>query len=119
MAILANNSFPGPTVEAFEGDTIEVTVVNNLIDLQVAIQWEGVSVQKSPTGQINVQGGQFKYVLLAAKAGTFWWHASTPTQAASGLKGALVVRSHGDPHASKYTEERMMVLSDARQRPGP
>ncbi|CAE8678834.1 unnamed protein product [Polarella glacialis] len=117
MAILANNSFPGPTVEAFEGDTIEVTVVNNLIDLQVAIQWEGVSVQKSPTGQINVQGGQFKYVLLAAKAGTFWWHASTPTQAASGLKGALVVRSHGDPHASKYTEERMMVLSDARQRP--
>ncbi|CAE8719426.1 unnamed protein product [Polarella glacialis] len=117
MAILANNSFPGPTVEAFEGDTIEVTVVNNLIDLQVAIQFEGVTVQKSPDRQINVQGGQFKYVLLAAKAGTFWWHASTPTQAASGLKGALVVRSRGDPHASKYTEERMMVLSDARQRP--
>merc|ERR1719162_1021847 len=47
-AVLANNMLPGPTIEAALGDIIEVTVVNNLIDYQINIDFEGVQVVKQP-----------------------------------------------------------------------
>eukprot|EP00928_Gymnodinium_smaydae_P063863 TRINITY_DN47342_c0_g1_i1.p1 TRINITY_DN47342_c0_g1~~TRINITY_DN47342_c0_g1_i1.p1 ORF type:complete len:963 (-),score=90.33 TRINITY_DN47342_c0_g1_i1:29-2881(-) len=116
-AILANNSFPGPTVEAYEGDTIEVIVVNNAEGHDINLFWEGVETRSAPPGSIRQQGGNFKYVLFANKAGTFSWHATNAIMSARGLKGAIVVRSHKDPVASKYQDEKLIVLSDARQRP--
>eukprot|EP00930_Biecheleria_cincta_P082909 TRINITY_DN72545_c0_g1_i1.p1 TRINITY_DN72545_c0_g1~~TRINITY_DN72545_c0_g1_i1.p1 ORF type:complete len:981 (+),score=182.08 TRINITY_DN72545_c0_g1_i1:68-2944(+) len=116
-ASLANNSFPGPTVEAYEGDTIEVTVINHLEDHELSIDWEGVEVKASPAAGVRQQGGVFKYVLQASKAGTAWWHASSEALAATGLKGPLIVRSRNDPLAGKYQEEIVLSLSDARQRP--
>lgn len=116
-ALLANNSYPGPAVEAFEGDTIAVTIINNMIESQVDIQFNGVDMQKAPTAPILQQGGNATYTFVASKAGTFTWQASVPSQAARGLRGAIVVRSHKDPDASKYQEEKTIVLSDARQRP--
>jgi len=115
--MLANNSFPGPVVEAYEGDIIEVTVVNQLIEYQILIDFEGVKVVKKPSSPIRQQGGNFTYELQASKAGTFWWHSSQVAQAAAGLKGALVIRSSDDPFAGKYKADVLMALSDARQRP--
>eukprot|EP00933_Yihiella_yeosuensis_P060832 TRINITY_DN63635_c0_g1_i1.p1 TRINITY_DN63635_c0_g1~~TRINITY_DN63635_c0_g1_i1.p1 ORF type:complete len:956 (-),score=217.94 TRINITY_DN63635_c0_g1_i1:385-3252(-) len=116
-SLLANNSFPGPAIDVFEGDTVELTVINDLIDYQVKIDFEGVKVQKAPESPILQQGGRFKYELLADKAGIFKWQASSPLQAAQGLKGALIVKSKNDPLAGKYQEEQTLVISDARQRP--
>jgi len=116
-ALLANNSFPGPSLEAFEGDTVEVTVVNNIEDHDITFEWDGMEVMAAPKAPIRQQGGSFKYVLQAKTAGISQWRASSAVLAAQGLKGALVVRSHEDPLASKYQDEMTITLSDARQRP--
>mmetsp|Transcript_65652 Transcript_65652/g.182670 ORF Transcript_65652/g.182670 Transcript_65652/m.182670 type:complete len:972 (+) Transcript_65652:67-2982(+) len=116
-AMLANNSFPGPLLEAHEGDTIEVTVLNNLIDAQVEIVWEGVQVQKAPDAPIAQQGASTTYVLSAPTAGTFCWHAAVHSQAANGLKGPLLIWQRHQSSGDVFQEERVVVLSDARQRP--
>jgi len=110
-AFLANNSYPGVTLEAFEGDTLEVTVINRLLDGQLALDFEGVQVQQQH-GLIPQQGGAFTYRLAAPKAGTYWWRARSSLQAARGLKGVLIVRSRNDPSAKLYQEERVMALSE-------
>lgn len=110
-AVLANNSYPGPTLEAYEGDSLEVTVVNQLLEAQFALDFEGVAVQDTH-GLIPQQGGKFTYRLTAQKAGTYWWHARLGQLAARGLKGMLVVRSREDPYAKQYQEERVMALSE-------
>jgi len=115
-AMLANNSFPGPAIEAHAGDSIEVTVINHFEDAEIDIVWEGVKVVEAPKGSIRQQGGSSKYVLSADEAGTFWWHAAKPSHAAKGLKGPLVVRSH-DLSDGKYSEELVMTLAEARARP--
>lgn len=116
-AILANNSFPGPAIEAYEGDIIEVKVVNSLIDLQIALEFEGVQAEKS-THPIAQQGGEFTYKVHAVTAGTFWWHSNAVEHAARGLKGPIVVRKRNDPWSGKYKSEMVVALSDARQDPG-
>merc|ERR1711934_182346 len=112
-ALLANNTFPGPEVRAKEGDTIEVTVINNCLADGVSLTWTGVEVQSSPPHVISAQGGIGTYKLLASKAGTFRWYASLPVQAVQGLHGALTIEN---ATVNEATEERMVVLSDARQR---
>jgi iron transport multicopper oxidase len=116
-AILVNNSFPGPALEAYEGDTIEVVVINNLIDAQVSLDWDGVDVLKKPSTSILQQGGRAIYQLHARKSGTFGWRSSAVAQAASGLRGALIIRNPSDRFRSIAKQERVMLLSDARQRP--
>eukprot|EP00929_Paragymnodinium_shiwhaense_P013346 TRINITY_DN121201_c0_g1_i1.p1 TRINITY_DN121201_c0_g1~~TRINITY_DN121201_c0_g1_i1.p1 ORF type:complete len:952 (-),score=240.67 TRINITY_DN121201_c0_g1_i1:304-3159(-) len=116
-AMLANDVFPGPIVEAYEGDSIEVTVLNNLLDSQVEINWHGLQVKTSPPKPLLQQGGTFKYELTATKAGTYFWEASKPLQAAAGLKGVIVVRSKDDANVGKYQEDRVVVLADAHSRP--
>jgi len=115
--LLANNSFPGPAIEATEGDSIEVHVANNLIEVQIALEFEGLKLVDGPTNPIPQQGGQSKYVLVASTSGVFSWHSTVASQAASGLKGAIVVHSRRDPFAGKYKSEMVIALSDARQRP--
>jgi len=112
--LLANNTYPGPAISVNEGDTINVTVTNNIIMYDVSMVFEGVQVVKGSDAQIKPQGGMATYELLASKAGTFSWHASVDLLSQNGLRGAVVVHS---TNSSKPTmEEKLVVLSDARQR---
>lgn len=115
-AILANNSYPGPAIEAYEGDAIHVTVLNNNIDGQVSLLFDGLEVVSAPEALIPQQGGEGRYALRAPRAGTFVWRAAVARQAASGLRGAIVIRQREHDGASEELE-RMVVLSDARARP--
>mmetsp|Transcript_60077 Transcript_60077/g.194836 ORF Transcript_60077/g.194836 Transcript_60077/m.194836 type:complete len:307 (+) Transcript_60077:64-984(+) len=109
-ATLANNAYPAPSIEAFVGDDIEITIVNQMLAQEVDFVFEGS--KSADSGHMLPM-----YTMTASKPGTFWWHARLPTQAATGLKGALVVRAHDDPAASLYQEERILALSDAMQVP--
>jgi len=113
-AILANNVYPGPSIKCNQGDVLNVTVVNNLIDKEVALSFFGVEPQADYEGLINPQGVTKSYVLNTPKAGTFYWSATSPFQAAAGLRGTIVV---ANATAAKPLEERLMVLSDARRQP--
>ena len=93
QALLVNNSFPGPALTAHEGDTIEVTILNNLMKDDVTMVFDGLKLVKGPSGFIIPQGGVGIYTLSAPHSGTFWWHATIPLQTASGLYGSFVVQN--------------------------
>jgi len=88
-----------------------------VIENQVALVFDGVTLVSGPKHQLLQQGGQATYKLLASKAGIFSWRASVAAQAAQGLKGAIVVRAAQDPFSGPKIGELVMALSDARQRP--
>ena len=46
--ILVNGQFPGPTIEANWGDTIQVTVSNDIEDEGLALHWHGLQQKKTP-----------------------------------------------------------------------
>mmetsp|Transcript_103067 Transcript_103067/g.204615 ORF Transcript_103067/g.204615 Transcript_103067/m.204615 type:complete len:657 (-) Transcript_103067:82-2052(-) len=124
--LLVNNLYPGPVVEAVEGQLICVAVTNNLLDNQVAIHWHGLHMRGSPSmdgvygvtqGGITAQGGTFTY-RFRANSGTSWWHAHMQAmQADKGLKGPIVIHKKDDPHKHLYSEERIISLSDEWQNP--
>jgi len=120
-ALLVNNSYPGPLVEAYEDQLVCVTVVNNMLSESISIHWHGVKMRGYPSmdgvygvtqAGIAPQGGVFTY-RFKANSGTHFWHAHMQAlQADRGLKGPIVIHKRSDPHASLYDEERIVALSD-------
>ena len=47
-AILVNGVYPGPAVECYVNDTVEITVVNNLLSEATSIHWHGVHPVDQP-----------------------------------------------------------------------
>ena len=100
---------PQPTIEANWGDTIQVTVHNQIADpaegttmhwhglLQQYSQWEdgvpGISQCPLPPGS------SFTYSFKATLYGTTWYHSHYSSQYAGGLWGPIVV--HG-PNSVQY-----------------
>lgn len=99
--ILINNQYPGPLVEANWGDTIQVTVENNIEDVPegVSIHWHGQPQRVSPwfDGVPSVSqcpiapGSTFTYSFTAEAYGTSWYHSHVSAQYIDGLFGPLVV----------------------------
>ncbi len=105
--LLVNGEFPGPTIEANWGDTIEVTVTNNIVGPEegTAIHWHGMLQQGTPyedgipgITQCPIAPGQsFTYSFDASLYGTSWWHSHYSAQYAGGVFGAMII--HGPPNA--------------------
>lgn len=120
-ALLVNNQYPGPTVEAVEGQMVCVNVTNNLLEAGMAIHWHGLHMRGTPSmdgvygvtqGSILAQGGSFVY-RFRGNAGTHMWHAHMQAQQMDrGLKGAVIIRPKEDPFKAMYDEERIVAISD-------
>lgn len=120
-ALLANNSYPGPVLEAIEDQMVCVTILNNFLSDPVSIHWHGVHMVGFPSmdgvygvtqGAIMPQGGSFTY-RFRPNVGTHFWHAHTQAmQADRGLKGPIIIHAKNDPHKHMYDEERIVTLSD-------
>lgn len=120
QVLVVNNQFPGPLIEANWGDTIAVTVVNNIVAPQegTSIHWHGF-LQKSTEYEDGVPGitqcpiapGQtFTYKFQADSYGTSWWHSHYSAQYAGGVIGPIVI--HG-PESAKYDADLgPIMLSD-------
>ncbi|KAJ9642140.1 hypothetical protein H2204_002509 [Knufia peltigerae] len=99
--ILVNNQFPGPTIEAHWGDTIEVTVTNNITtDPEgTTIHWHGFLQQETQWmdgapgfSQCPIPPEKsFTYRFHASLFGTSWYHAHYSAQYTDGAVGAMVV----------------------------
>src|SRR5438093_10172729 len=93
-----NGQVPGPELRVTEGDTVRVTVTNNLTE-PTTIHWHGVEVPVGMDGvpQLSQEpippGGTFTYEFVATPAGTRWYHAHFHELAeqGGGLVGALIV----------------------------
>jgi bilirubin oxidase len=115
-----NGSVPGPLIEVFEGDTVEITLINRLTQ-PTTIHWHGLPVPPEQDGnpQQQVAPGAsrtYRFTLPAGSAGTYWYHphphGHTAEQVYRGLAGAFLVRARQDPLAG--IPERLLLMSDLK-----
>ncbi|KAF2397368.1 lcc1, laccase [Trichodelitschia bisporula] len=94
-----NGQYPGPTLEADWGDTLQITVSNSLPDNGTSIHWHGLrqlnSNQMDGTNGITecpIAPGQSKtYTFKATQYGTSWYHSHYSVQYADGLVGTIKI----------------------------
>ena len=112
-----NGSMPGPEIRVTEGDTVRVTLRNEL-PVPTTIHWHGLNVPNAMDGvaglnQAPVDPGQeFVYEFVATPAGTRWYHSHTDPafQVAMGLYGAFIVEPRQPGPA--YDREHTLVLAE-------
>ncbi len=93
-----NQSTPGPTIEATEGERVRIYVTNKLPE-PTTVHWHGVFVPNGMDGvggltQTYIAPGKtFKYEFTLTKPGTFMYHPhfDEMTQIAFGMVGMIVV----------------------------
>lgn len=117
-----NFQYPGPTLIVNQGETVEVTLFNDLptnvslvfpgqIDVAITQFTQanrpagcigGAATERSTPGRITREvrpRGCLKYSFVASKPGTYTYHSGTqmPVQLEMGLFGALIVRPTNAP----------------------
>lgn len=116
-AITYNGQVPGPLIRVTEGDTIRVTIKNELKQA-TAIHWHGLHVPNAmdgvpPVTQPPIEPGQsFTYEFPASHAGTFMYHShlNAVEQIDRGMYGPLIIDPAVPPPA-RFDKEFTMVLS--------
>lgn len=121
MAVI-NNHFPGPLIEANQGDLVRIRVINNL-DHPQAIHWHGI--RQNGTNEMDgvpgisqcpiPVGGEFTYEWTTVnEVGTYWYHSHYGNTLADGLVGGIVIHCKDDPlrQGVDYDEDRVVYLSD-------
>ncbi|KAK4689611.1 hypothetical protein P7C73_g475, partial [Tremellales sp. Uapishka_1] len=119
---VVNGQYPGPLIEANEGDTIVVHVTNQLSDAQ-SIHWHGMLQNGSQwmdgvpgVSQCVISTGDtFTYnFTIQNQYGSYWWHSHYGNTLGDGLAGAMIVHSTNDPlvRGVDFDEERVLYLSD-------
>lgn len=116
-AITYNGQVPGPLIRVTEGDTLRVTLTNEL-QQATAIHWHGLHVPNSmdgvvPFSQPAIEPGQrFTYEFPASHAGTFMYHShlNAVEQIDRGLYGTLII-DPATPPPARFDKEFMMLLS--------
>ena len=122
-AILINNQFPGPMIEANWGDFFEITVTNNLepeIEEGLSMHWHGFTQKKTPwsdgvpgVSQCPIAPGRsFTYTFQADQYGTSWYHSHYSAQYTDGLYGPIVVYGPLQQGVSYDCDLGPVVLSD-------
>ncbi|KAF9510184.1 multicopper oxidase [Hydnum rufescens UP504] len=138
--IVVNNQYPGPLIEANQGDTIIINVKNDL-DTGTGIHFHGISqvgtVWSDGTPGITQcpipSGGSYTYnFTIQQQSGTFFWHSHLGNTQADGFmvctsrvtdlitlvltlrQGPLIVHSPNDAYirGRDYDHERVLFISD-------
>lgn len=110
-----NGQFPGPLLEARQGQRIIVHFTNALPE-PTTIHWHGLRIPAEMDGSPRIQspvkpGETFTYDFVAPDAGSFWYHPHVRTneQIEKGLYGPMIIREPQDP---RVTRERFLLLDD-------
>ncbi|KAF2703097.1 multicopper oxidase [Pleomassaria siparia CBS 279.74] len=99
VCLLINNSLPGPTLIADWGDTLRITVRNEMQYNGTSIHWHGFRQLNSNT-QDGVNGitecaiapGDSKtYQFKATEYGTTWYHSHFSGQYGDGVVGTIII----------------------------
>ncbi|GJE96135.1 multicopper oxidase [Phanerochaete sordida] len=118
--LVVNGQFPGPTIEANQGDTISVTVTNSM-STATTIHWHGIYQNGTNyyDGTASVTecgipaGSSQTYTFSVADfSGTTWWHAHA-TQYTDGIEGPLIVHPTSYPSGfPTWDEDIVIALTD-------
>ncbi|KAH9212454.1 Cupredoxin [Leptodontidium sp. 2 PMI_412] len=114
-----NGQFPCPPIKANMGDTIKITMTNNLRNQSTAIHFHGIfqtgtaySDGPAMVTQCPIQpGGSFVYEFKVDQPGTYWYHAHIGGQYIDGLRGPLIINDVNAPYRGIDTEYTL-TLSD-------
>ncbi|KAJ3484465.1 hypothetical protein NLI96_g5633 [Meripilus lineatus] len=138
--LVVNGMFPGPTIEANQGDRIIINVTNNM-DVPTSIHWHGLFQNQTnfydgtsgitecgiPPGQFLVyKFGRFLTFTFGEFSGTTWWHAphesyrcahtftDYSTQYADGITGALIVHPSepSPPDFPTWDQDLVVQMND-------
>ncbi|KAH8892660.1 laccase [Thozetella sp. PMI_491] len=98
-AMLINNTFPGPTIVADWGDTIQITVKNSLQTNGTSIHWHGIrqlntNLADGANGatECPIAPGTSKvYTFRALQYGSSWYHSHFSAQYANGVVGTIQI----------------------------
>lgn len=115
-----NGQFPAPLIEANWGDTIQVTVHNQITNPPegTALHWHGI-LQKTSQWMDGVPGitqcpippgGSFTYTFIADLYGTSWYHSHYSAQYADGLVGPMII--HGPETVPYDIDKGPIMLTD-------
>ncbi|KAK3385816.1 laccase [Podospora didyma] len=100
FTMLINGGILGPTITADWGDTIQVTVINNLVTNGTSMHWHGMHQRNSNLHDgangvtecpIPPKGGTHVYRFLATQYGTSWYHSHFSAQYGNGVVGPIVI----------------------------
>jgi laccase len=117
-ALAINGQVPGPTIECQWGDTVSITVTNNLTNNGTSIHWHGN--RQFQTGfadgvagvtECPLAPGQTKtYTWTATQYGTSWYHSHYSTQYADGVRGPIII--HGPATANYDVDMGPVMVED-------
>ncbi|KAF2841786.1 multicopper oxidase [Patellaria atrata CBS 101060] len=114
-----NGQYPGPLIEANWGDTVQITVTNNLKNHNgTGIHWHGLrqlgSCQMDGTNGLTecpiAPATSKTYTFRATQYGTSWYHSHFSAQYAEGLVGPIVI--HGPTTANYDIDLGPYVMTD-------
>lgn len=111
-----NNSVPGPQIRVKQGDTVKITLKNELPE-PATIHWHGIPVPNAMDGipgmtQNAVQpGASFTYTFTANVPGTYWYHShqDSVNQVDRGMYGSFIVEAKDD---STVDRDYTLVLDE-------
>lgn len=121
--ILINNQFPGPLVEANDGDMLVVHIANRGVNA-TAIHFHGmyqngtnamdgtVGVTQCPIAPATDYTYRFQ---VKGQSGTYWYHAHQSAQASDGLVGPFVVHARDERTELQrlaYASDRVIMVQD-------
>lgn len=91
-----NDSMPGPTIEAVEGDRVRIVVHNELPE-STSMHWHGLEVPIRMDGVHGLTqepikpGATFIYEFELHQNGTFFYHSHGPMQEGMGMAGLFII----------------------------
>lgn len=116
-----NGTSPGPLIEAFEGDRVEIAFTNRIGEAST-IHWHGMPVPAdqdgNPMDPVKKSGKRiYSFELPEGSAGSYWYHphphGRTAEQVYRGLAGAFVVKAKADPVPAAYGDT-VLMFTDLR-----
>ena len=124
MVLTLNGQTPGPMIIAYQGQIIQVKVVNQLQGETVSIHWHGMHQRGNHwmdgIGRVTqcpiLPGTNFTYTFIASEVGTHWYHSHTAAQRSDGLYGALIVLQEKRTNNSLVDEPENNSLVDEPER---
>lgn len=121
--ITVNGQMPGPTIIAYEYQILNITVYNELKNVEgISIHWHGMHQRSTQRAdgvayitQLPIMAGQhMNYTFKAYPSGTHWYHAHSGAQRTDGLYGALIVKDTlaGNLYDYDLPEQHTFLLQD-------
>ena len=126
--ITINGQMPGPTIIARPGQYLNITVHNELPNVEgISIHWHGMHQRGTPLmdgvafiTQDPIQTHKhYTYYFMASPAGTHWYHAHSGAHRTDGLYGALIVQDTlpGHLYDEDLPDHHTLLLMDWQKEP--